>query len=62
MKAGDPLDYLWNYKLEKDTLLEAKSFLAKEMNATVEIIDASESEHPKAKFAVPRRPGINFES
>ncbi|MCE7735226.1 MAG: leucine--tRNA ligase [Candidatus Heimdallarchaeota archaeon] len=62
MKAGGPPDYSWNYKLEKQTLLEAKSFLEKEMNAEVEIIDALESDHPKARFAVPRRPGINFES
>ncbi|OLS21261.1 MAG: Leucine--tRNA ligase [Candidatus Heimdallarchaeota archaeon LC_2] len=62
IKAGGPPDYSWEFKLEKETLLEAQSFLEKEMNASVEIIEASKSDHPKAKIAVPRRPGINFES
>ncbi|MFV2014042.1 MAG: class I tRNA ligase family protein, partial [Candidatus Heimdallarchaeota archaeon] len=62
MKAGGPPDYAWSYRIEKARLSEAQLFLEKEMGAVVEIIDASESEHPKAKVAVPRRPGINFES
>ncbi len=62
LKAGGPPDYSWRYELEKETLDEAKSFLEKEMRVPVEIIDASKSQHQKAKAAVPRRPGINFES
>ncbi|MHA2029231.1 MAG: leucine--tRNA ligase [Candidatus Kariarchaeaceae archaeon] len=62
LKAGGPPDYSWRYDLEKQTLLEAKSFLEKEMDVPVDIIEASQSKLPKAKIAIPRRPGINFET
>jgi leucyl-tRNA synthetase len=61
IKAGGPPDYPWEHSIEKQTLIEAKKFIEKEIDAPIEIIDATNSDHAKARAAVPRRPGINFE-
>ncbi len=60
LKAGGPPDYHWTYDLEENTLMEAKAFMEREMEAEIVLISADKSDHPKANVAVPRRPGINF--
>ena len=60
IKGGGPPDFPWKYVLERNTLSEALEFLEKEVKAKIKICEANESSHPKAKAAVPRRPGINF--
>ncbi|MCY3412862.1 MAG: leucine--tRNA ligase [Candidatus Heimdallarchaeota archaeon] len=60
MKAGGPPDFRWTFNLEWDILLQSRDYLEREMGIPVEIIKADESNHPKAKIAVPRRPGINM--
>ncbi len=60
IKAGGPPDYPWNYGLERQTLMEAKEFMEREVGASISILEANDSDHSKAKAAVPRRPGLNF--
>ncbi|MFW9876413.1 MAG: class I tRNA ligase family protein, partial [Candidatus Thorarchaeota archaeon] len=60
IKEGGHPDFPWKYDLERNTLGEALGFLEKELRAKIEISEAKKSSHPKAKAAVPRRPGINF--
>jgi leucyl-tRNA synthetase len=60
IKEGGPPDFPWNSDLERNTLSESLEFLEKEVKATIKISKAKESSHPKAKAAIPRRPGINF--
>jgi leucyl-tRNA synthetase len=61
IKAGGPPDYPWNYDLEKQSLNEAVFFMEGETASKIIILEAADSLHLKAKAAVPRRPGINFE-
>ena len=60
MKDGAPPDFPWDYQSEWDALEEAHSYLEEQVDAPIKILNASESDHPKSKQAVPRRPGINF--
>ena len=60
MKIGAPPETPWTSELENIALNEGMDFLSREANAEVVIYPAGESDHPKAKAAVPRRPGINF--
>ena len=46
---------------ELKTMQEAKEFLEKEFNCLVEIINGDESDHPKAKSAIPGKVGILVE-
>ncbi len=60
MKAGGPPDIPWNFQQEWDIINEAQSYIERITGTKVRINDASPSTHPKAKAAVPRRPGINL--
>jgi leucyl-tRNA synthetase len=55
-----PPDFPWNQSAEIQILNEARSYIEQQAKASVEIIEAIYSTDPKAKDAVPRRPGINF--
>jgi leucyl-tRNA synthetase len=46
---------------EYDSLLSSKKFIEQELNSKVEIIYATNSDHPKAMAAMPGRPGIILE-
>ncbi len=46
---------------EMKTIQEAKQFLEKEFNCSIKIINGNESDHPKAKSAMPGKVGILVE-
>ncbi|MHA2197023.1 MAG: class I tRNA ligase family protein, partial [Promethearchaeota archaeon] len=60
IKEGGPPDFPWKFELERTILSEALEFLEKEIKVKIKIVEANESSHPKAKAAIPRRPGIRF--
>ena len=60
MKAGGPPDIPWTFQQEWDIINESKSYIERITGTEVEINEASNLTHPKAKAAVPRRPGINL--
>jgi hypothetical protein len=47
--------------MEWAILNEAKDYIEREMKIPVNITKSDDSDHPKAKVAIPRRPGINME-
>jgi len=62
LQKKKPLDELFlTAGYEHEVLEEAKEFLEKEFDSTVEIIKAEESKHPKALVAEPSKPGILVE-
>ena len=60
IKEGAPPDFPWSQSAAIQILNEAKVYIEKHVNASIEIIEAENSSHVKAKAAIPRRPGINF--
>ncbi len=58
MKKGAPPDIPISYETEMKVLEEAIPFIEKQFNAKVAVKPAEGADHPKAKVAVPRRPGI----
>jgi leucyl-tRNA synthetase len=60
MKMGGPPDIPWSRELEKQTIDGSLDFISNEMDAKILVIDATDSDHPKANAATPRRPGLNF--
>ncbi|MCH8906896.1 MAG: leucine--tRNA ligase, partial [Candidatus Heimdallarchaeota archaeon] len=60
VKAGGPPEIPWSYQNEMTSIDESVEFLGRQTKAEIEVIAAENSNHPKAKGAVPRRPGINF--
>jgi leucyl-tRNA synthetase len=60
MKMGGPPDMPWSKEVEMKTLNDSKEFLERMFNTIFVINLAEKSDHPKAKVAIPRRPGINF--
>ncbi|MFW9896011.1 MAG: leucine--tRNA ligase [Candidatus Thorarchaeota archaeon] len=55
-----PPDFPWSQSAEIQTLNEAQNYVETQAKVSVEIIEAIYSIDPKAKDAVPRRPGIKF--
>ncbi len=53
-------DFPWSQSAALQILNEAKEYIEKQVNASIEIFEAENSSHVKAKAAIPRRPGINF--
>ncbi len=60
MKQGGPPDMEWSLELENQTLHQSREYLERTFETKVVVLPADESDHPKAKSAVPRRPGVNF--
>ncbi len=60
MKGGAPPDFSWSFEEEKATLEEAHAYLEEQVGVPITFIESSESDHPKSKIAIPRRPGVNF--
>ena len=60
IKSGVQPDISWSYESEFTTLTQAKQYIEQEIDVKVSILSADTSDHPKAKVAIPRRPGINF--
>ena len=60
VKDGAPPDFQWSQSAAIQILNEAKEYIEKQVNASIEIFEAKKSSHVKAKAAIPRRPGINF--
>ncbi|HDJ89361.1 MAG TPA: leucine--tRNA ligase, partial [Thermoprotei archaeon] len=46
---------------EEKTLIEEKEFLEREFQCKINIVSAESSQHPKAKIAIPFKPGIYVE-
>jgi leucyl-tRNA synthetase len=60
VKNGAPPDFPWSQSAVIQILNEAKEYIERQVNTPIEIIEAENSNHVKAKVAIPRRPGINF--
>ncbi len=60
IKAGGPPDFPWEYMQEWDMLSESKDYIESVIDCPIKISKAEGSQHPKAKAAQPRRPGINL--
>lgn len=60
LKQGGPPDFPWSYEMEFETLTSSQEYLQRVFKAKVEIMHAEDSDHPKAKVAIPRRPGVNL--
>lgn len=61
MQVGGPPDFAWTFDMEWAILNEAKDYIEREMKIPVNISKSDDSDHPKAKVAIPRRPGINMD-
>ena len=61
LKGENKPQFEWNHDHEWNSLHEAKKYIEEEIGGIeLEIIDSDQSKDPKAKVAIPGRPGILF--